>query len=243
MSNANGTYRGEIMSFRTTGDVINYIPVKPTTTKTPVKPIICMDDTGAKESLADGEKLMSITLDKKSGTVAIGNEVEYRAHYINTSKIKLTNATIKIVLLSEMTFVSSNRGIYDESNNSVVANLDTVGAGESGDMIVRVKVKDSASVGKSAVISSYISYDALDSNGNDIKDENTAYIISTSAGSDTQNQNNNVDVKDTSTKTSDRSVLPNTVLEWLAIIALIFVLIVLGRTIYTGIKGEAHKSH
>jgi uncharacterized repeat protein (TIGR01451 family) len=243
MSNANGTYRGEIISFRTTGDAITYIPVTPSNPKTPTKPIICTDDTGAKESLSLGEKLMSITLEKKSGLVALGEVVEYRAHYLNTSKIKLTNATIKMVLPSEMTYVSSNRGIYDESNNTVVANLDTVGAGMSDDLIVKVKVKDSASVNKSAVISTYISYDALDSKGSPIRDENTAYIVSTIAAAQDEAKNN-TEVTKTDVKTSnERSFLPNTVLEWLAIIALILVLIVLGRSIYTGIKGEAHKGH
>jgi hypothetical protein len=243
MSNANGTYRGEIISFRTTSDSITYIPVTPSNPKTPTKPIICTDDTGAKESLSEGEKLMSITLEKKSGLVALGEVVEYRAHYLNTSKIKLTNVTIKMVLPSEMTYISSNRGVYDESNNTVVANLDTVGAGMSDDLIVKVKVKDSASVNKSAVVSTYISYDALDSKGSSIRDENTAYIVSTIAAAQDEAKNN-TEVTKTDTKTSnDRSFLPNTVLEWLAIIALILVLIVLGRSIYTGIKGEAHKGH
>lgn len=244
MSNANGTYRGEILSFRTTGETVTYIPVTPSNPKTPIKPIICTDDTGAKESLTDGEKLMTITLDKKSGIVAVGNTIEYRAHYLNDSKIKLTNTTMKMVLPSDMTFVSSNRGVYDETNNTVSANLDTVPAGASGDMIVTVKVKDAASAGKSAVISSYISYDALDSKGNPIRDENTAYIISTIASAEGAVQKNtDVTSKVSNTTTSDRSFLPNTVLEWLAIIALILVMIVLGRAIYTGLKGEAHNHH
>ena len=244
MSNANGTYRGEIMSFRTTGDTITYIPVTPTNPKTPSKPIICTDDTGAKESLSDGQKLMSITLEKKSGDVVLGKDVEYRAHYLNTSKIKLTNVTIKIVLPSEMAYVlSSNRGMYDNETNTVTANLDTVGAGESGDLIVKVRVSNNAEVGRSAVISTYISYDALDSKGSPIRDENTAYIVSTIADSQDEAKNN-TEVKTDNTKTSsDRSFLPNTVLEWLAITALILVLIVLGRSIYVGIKGEAHKGH
>jgi uncharacterized repeat protein (TIGR01451 family) len=168
MSNANGTYRGEIVSFKTSGSNVTYIPVTPkTTTKKTV--VVCTDDTGAKESLADGEKLMSITLDKRSGNVVAGGDVEYRAHYLNTSKIKLTNVTIKIVLPSEMTYVSSNRGMYDQNTNTVTADLDTVGAGASGDLIVRAKVNSNVEAGKSAVISSYISYDALDQKGKTIR--------------------------------------------------------------------------
>lgn len=246
MSNANGTYRGEIVSFKTSGSNVTYIPVTPkTTTKKTV--VVCTDDTGAKESLADGEKLMSITLDKRSGNVVAGGDVEYRAHYLNTSKIKLTNVTIKIVLPSEMTYVSSNRGMYDQNTNTVTADLDTVGAGASGDLIVRAKVNSNVEAGKSAVISSYISYDALDQKGKTIRDENTSYIISTinskadqgnTPGATTDNEKST-----NKTVSGDRSYLPNTVLEWLAIIALIFVLIVLGKAIWAGIKGEGHSDH
>jgi hypothetical protein len=87
----------------------------------------------------------------------------------------------------------------------------------------------------------------LDQKGKTIRDENTSYIISTinskadqgnTAGATTDNEKST-----NKTVSGDRSYLPNTVLEWLAIIALIFVLIVLGKAIWAGIKGEGHSDH
>lgn len=241
MSNANGTYRGEIVSFKTTGSVINYVPVTPTKTSNKTV-VVCTDETGTKETLKEGEKLMTITLDKRSGNTTPGSTVDYRVHYLNTSKIKLSNATVKVVIPSEMEFVSSNRGMYDADTRTVTADLGTVGAGSSDDLIVRVKVKDNAETNKSAVMSSYISYDALDQKGQTIRDENTSYVISTITKTEQNNNVSNTDNNNSAQKSTqtDRSYLPNTVLEWLAIIALIFVLIVLGKAIWTGLKGEEH---
>jgi hypothetical protein len=72
-------------------------------------------------------------------------------------------------------------------------------------------------------------------------EENTDYVTFTTigAGSASSENDNNVN----STNASTNNVLPDTLLEWLAVIALIFILIVLGRTIYASINADGHDEH
>ena len=72
-------------------------------------------------------------------------------------------------------------------------------------------------------------------------EENTDFVTFTTSGaSDAADSNKNGDKM---LKTNTNSVLPDTLLEWLAVIALLFILIVLGRTIYASIIGDTEEGH
>ena len=120
MTNVNGIYRGEIMSFRTSKTVINYVPqtpvvVKPIkkvvkgktiiTTPTPKKEIICTDKGGNYDTLTIGEKIVKLDLTKVTANAIAGQEVNFKLTYANTARVALTDVTAKIIVPAEMDYV------------------------------------------------------------------------------------------------------------------------------------------
>jgi hypothetical protein len=239
MSNADGIYRGEIMSFRTTGSRVIYTPVTTVTTikhKTVVKKqVICQDVTGNKESITTGQKLVNITIDKTTNTLNKGEASSYKVHYQNTSRLVLTNVIVKVTIPEDMNFTDMSRGTYNSSDRTMTIDLGTLNSLQSGDIVLPVQISKDVQVGKTVIATAYISYELLDEDGNTTKEENTSYVISTISNSQA------TDV----TKTESQSdIFPSTILEWLAIIVLIGVLIVLGRAIYMNLVGDkSHNTH
>ena len=253
--NANGTYKGELMSFRTASDYVKYIPVvtapKPKQVVTYVKSkkvityvapksdkggidITCQDVDGNKDIIKSGEKLATVRIEAISNQITKGGVVDYKVTYKNTSELTLSNVIAKITAPKDMTFVDKNIGEYDAIENSITIEDARVRTGETVEKIIKLKVDDNATAGKSLVLNSYLSYEVLDTKGKTLKDEVTAYVISTVTDT---NKDSNTKTNDIEKSSKSISVLPSTLLEWVAILALIMILFVLGRVILRDVKG------
>ena len=256
MTNANGTYRGEIMSFRTTKTVVNYVPQVPVTPKpikkvvkgktvittpAPKKETICTDKGGNYDTLTIGEKIVKLDLTKVTKDAIAGQDVNFKLTYANTARVDLTNITAKIIIPAEMEYVSSTRGVYDAETRTLNITMDELSSLENGEVNLKLKVLEVGASSKSTTVNGYISYDVLDENGNSMTEENTDYVTFTTGGATDASSENDNNVN--SSNSSSNSILPDTLLEWLAVIALIFILIVLGRTIYASINADGHDEH
>ena len=264
ITNINGTYRGEVMSFRTESNRTPYVPYVPTpkvkTTTTVVKTIsvvngkkvtrksvvkaekggvdevvTCKDSSGNTSTIKAGEKLMSLEITKSQGKLLPGETLEYSVRYDNTSKIKLSNVKVKVTLPAELTFIGGNNIAADQGTNTITANLGDINAMSGGVVKILAKVNGSAKIGGVVVINAHASYEMLNEKGEAMRDESTAYLISTIV-SDSMG-----DVKSNTSKSSD-GILPSTFVEWLAILVMILVLAFLGRNIYLNINGDHKKS-
>ena len=254
--NKDGTFRGEIMSFRTDGVYVPYVPTpKPiiktvytkvkgkTVTTTKVEKggsaeLTCMDFSGKTSSINTGEKLISLEIVKSKGSLSVDNVVEYTVKYENTSRLALSNVKVKLSLPVEMSFQNKNIGVYDAADNTLTVSLGSVEALSSGEIKVLTKVNSDAEKGRTVIINGYATYEILDEKGKVMKDENTAYLVSTIDSDSTSN----ADTNKVKTATSG-NVLPDTILEWLFVIILLMVLFILGRTIYDSLNGSDAKHH
>lgn len=253
--NANGTYKGELMSFRTSSDYVKYIPVvtapKPKQVVTYVKSkkvvtyvapksdkggidITCQDVDGNKDIIKSGEKLATVKIEAISNQITKGNVVDYKVTYKNTSELTLSNVIVKITAPKDMTFVDKNVGEYDAIENSITIEDARVRTEETVEKVIKLKVNDNVTAGKSLVLNSYLSYEVLDTKGKTLKDEVTSYVISTVTD---ETAGSNVKINDNEKSSKSMSVLPSTLLEWVAILALIMILVVLGRIISRDVKG------
>jgi len=253
ITNANGTYKGEIMSFTTKSNPIVYVkptvkatPVvtkkKTTYTYTPAKTSYkCIDVSGATDTIDSNEKVMEVTLEKQSGTYNIGETVLWKLTYKNIGRIMASNVNVKLVLPPELTYVSSTMGSVD-ANNVVNISVGTLTALNESSVIITTKVRDVATVGKTIVVTGYASYDLNTTSKTVVSDEVSSYVIGTilPALDDADSKTNN---KTSINNTKSDTFLPNTLVEWLALIAILVILAVLIRNVYLAYKGDDHGHH
>ena len=249
ITNTNGTYKGEIMSFRTGKEVVNYIPI--VTAPKPIKHVIkgktviksdkggiditCKDIEGNQGVIKNGQKLATVNFDKISGEVTKGSIVDYKLSYKNTSdKLTLSNVIVKVTAPKDMTFLDKNIGEYNAIENSITIEDARVKSGETVEKIIKMQINDTVTAGKSLIVNSYLSYEVLDTKGGILKDEVTNYsVVTVTDDVKVSADNTKVDTKNTTTG----SILPGTVLEWIAVIALFMILFILGRVIFKDIMG------
>jgi hypothetical protein len=244
MQNQYGTVKGEIVSFETKSKAVTY--VKPVTTKVVVKhkvvtkPVVkkneitCSDGsviTLKSESSAtlinSGKKLVTLEMDKVSGVVTQDGSVVYKAAYKNLSDSELSNVVIQITLPQDIEFISSTNGTYDPSTRILSVNKTTLDPYEEGVVTLTGKITKQATTGKTIVLTGYAAYTIP---GTQTSEEVTAYTVSTIVSGTTVNASSS-HTNDGKT-ISDRGFLPDTLIEWLALIAILFIIFILGRSMY-----------
>ncbi|MFA6608637.1 MAG: hypothetical protein WCT07_01900 [Candidatus Paceibacterota bacterium] len=247
MQNQYGTVKGEIVAFSTKSTVSNYVkPVtttKPVTTKPKTNTITCSDGSvitvknGTVASLlSQGQKLISLQIEKLSGNLASKNTVSYRLSYKNISDSRLTDVLIKVALPQEVTFVTSSAGAYDQATHTIVIDQNTIDSSSEGVVTWTVEVTKDAPVGKSIVTTAYALYTVPSTS---VQDEVTAYVVGSTVPQ--------VDGFDGNAKhvigQGEGSFLPNTLVEWLALVAILFIIFILGRSIYASYQENKNSSH
>ena len=188
MQNEHGIVKGEIVRFTTKDKDVPYVAPK-TVTKTTVKKktvkdeVVCSDGTILKTSTSqadiinNGDKLIGTVLEKVSGDITPNGEVNYRLNYENISGSRLDNVIIKVTVPQEFTFVNSNVGSYDDITHTLTFNQNTLDGFAKGTVLFKVKVADSASLGKSIVTTGYVSYTFRSDKGDLIADEAISYSV------------------------------------------------------------------
>jgi hypothetical protein len=247
MQNQYGIVKGEIVGFTTKSKATVYVkPVttvkKTVTTKkttTASKEIICSDGTTiflksqlSATLLNKGEKLIALQMEKSSGALVAGQTVSYKLTYKNLSDSRLTGVVVKVTVPQEISGVSVSSGNYDSATHMIILNQDTIDSYTEGVITWTGTVEKDAPVGKSVVTTAYALYTVP---GTSVQDEVTAYVV----GSITPD----IGSSDTGAKKvigadSERGFLPNSLVEWLALIAILFIIFILGRSLYASYKQE-----
>ncbi len=250
MQNQYGIVKGEIVSFVTTKTATSY--VKPITTPkktvTPVKKneIVCTDGSAvtvknesAASLISQGEKLISVAIEKASGKLTPNEVVTYKVTYKNLTDTRLTGALIKVTLPQEVFFTSATAGNYDAITRTLILNQDGIDPHAEGTITVTGTVLKDAAIGKTVVTNVYVLYTVP---GTKTQDEATAYIIGSIVPA--------TDTSDTATgakkvvgASEGKGFMPNSLIEWLALLAILFIIFILGRSIYASYKEEGGAHH
>jgi hypothetical protein len=250
MQNQYGTVKGEIVAFTTKSKSVAYVaPVSKTVTKTVTKTVkknevICSDGTtvsaGTQTSatlLNQGQKLIALQVEKTSGTLSPDSKVAYTLSYKNLSDSRLTGVLVKVTIPQEISVDATTAGNYDQATHMLTLNQDSMDPFSEGMISWTGHVAHDATIGKSIVATAYSVYTVP---GTQAQDEVTAYVV----GSILPNTaTSNVD---TGTKhvigAGSVNFLPNTLVEWLALIAILFIVFILGRSIYASYQEDKHQN-
>ncbi len=249
MQNQYGVVKGEIVAFTTKTTAVTYVkpivksPVTKTVTKT--NQVLCVDGTyvtvgskSASEIINNGQKLISLQIEKVGGNLTASSVVNYKLTLKNVSDSALTGVTVKVTIPQEITLTNASAGNYDPITHVLtVSNVSLSPYGEMSINWTGTVAKD-AVLGKSMVTTAYTNYSVP---GTTVEDEVTAYVVGSVASSS--------DAKvDTGSKkvigaSDERGFLPNSLVEWLALIAILFIIFILGRSLYSSYSTDRRVSH
>ena len=249
MQNQYGIFKGEIVGFTTHSTATTYVkPIVSTPTKAPVKSnvITCSDgstilvkNTSAATLINKGEKLLAVQIEKIDGNLSSGEIVHYKVNYKNLIDTRLTGVVVKVTIPQEITFVGTSVGVYDEVTRTLTVNQDSIDPYKEGTITITGKLVQDAPVEKTIVTTVYALYSVP---GTNTQDEVTAYTIGSIVPfSDISN-------KDTGAKhvigmSDGRGFMPNSLIEWLALLAILFIIFILGRSIYASYKEDESSKH
>jgi hypothetical protein len=237
MQNSFGTVKGEVVAFTTKAKAVAY--VKKTNQIACVDgQVVTVDSKSAANLINAGQKLVSLQIEKSSGNLSAGSQVIYKLTLKNLSDEKLEGMTVKVTIPSEIVLTNASAGAYDPTMHVLtVTNVPLAAYGEAVINWTGTVAKD-ATVGKSMVTTAYTSYSVP---GSTAQDEVTAYVVGTI-----------VPATDGSVSTGTKKVvgagavggfLPNSLVEWLALIAILFIIFILGRSVYTSYSNDRRGTH
>jgi hypothetical protein len=253
MQNQYGVVKGEIVGFTTKSTAVTYVqPVTKTTVKTvatktatKTNQIVCTDGSVAtvgSKSAADlinaGQKLVSLQIVKTSGTLASGSIVNYQLTFKNLSDQALNNLVVKVMIPAEITLTNASAGNFDASTHTLTVNVPTLAAYGDGSINWTGVVNKDVTVGKSLAMTAYTNYSVP---GSTVQDEVTAYVVGTVAPA--TDSASSTGAKTVIGGSTDRGFLPDTLVEWLALIAIIFIIFILGRSVYTSYSNDRKAAH
>lgn len=257
MQNQYGLVKGEIVSFTTKASATTYIaPAIKTKTVTSSKTttkavttkkeneVVCADGTtvtvksGSTASLLkEGNKLATLEIVKVSGKISSDEVVKYKVAYKNNTDSRLSGVVVKVKLAEEIKLFESNQGLYDENTRTITLNQDTLDPYAEGAILFSGIVTKTAPLGKTIVNNAYLSYTVP---GTTMQDEVTSYVI----GSVVPNENGGADTgaKKVIGAGDGKGFLPGSLIEWLALVAILFIIFILGRSIHASYKegGDGH---
>jgi hypothetical protein len=247
MQNQYGIVKGEIVAFTTKSKAVTYVkPVttvkKTTTTKTTkTNQVVCVDGSvinvgqSTATLLNAGQKLISLSIEKVSGNLSADQNVAYKLTYKNLSDASLSGVVIKVTVPQEVMFASSQSGTYDASTRTLTFTPGTLAPNSEATLSWTGKVNKDAQVGKTIVTTAYVAYTVP---GTQTQDEVTAYIT----GAVTPDTGATVTGAKKVIGSGDRGFLPDSLVEWLALIAILFIIFILGRSVYASYQ-EGRHSH
>ncbi len=250
MQNQYGLVKGEIVGFVTKTKITTYVrPVIVThvTTKPPVKKTIaCSDGTtvavknqSSATLINQGQKLLTLSIEKVEGNLVSEGTVRYKVSYKNLADTKLSGVIVKVTLPQEIRLMSASAGNYDETSRTLTLNQDTIDPYTEGSILLVGTVLKDSPIGKSIVTNVYAAYTVP---GTRTQDEVTAYVV----GSILPVANiTNVDTgaKHVIGAGTTKSFMPNSLIEWLALLAILFIIFILARSVYASYKDNNNHRH
>jgi hypothetical protein len=246
MQNQYGIVKGEIVKFTTKAKSVVYITpittIKKTTTVKIVKKneIICSDGSvigvgnqSTATMINNGQKLVALQIDKVSGDLSPSSVVTYRLSYKNLSNSLLDGMTVQVTIPQEITLTGNSVGVYDPATRILTLTTNGIAPYAQGIITWTGIVNKDAPLGKSIVTTAYASYTVPSTH---VQDEVTAYVV----GSIAQATVSPADSSNHVIGLGDKTFLPDTLVEWLALIAILFIVFILARSIYTSYRDERH---
>jgi len=247
MQNQFGIVKGEIVSFTTTAKATTYVkPVavtKKPVVKTPVKTntITCSDGTTVQTKnqtsatlLSQGEKLISLQIEKVSGKLTAGDSVTYKVNYKNLIDARLSGIVVKIALPQEIVFASTTVGTFDEGTRTLTLSQNTIDPYTEGTILISGTIAKNAPIGKTIITNAYVAYTVP---GTNTQDEVTAYVIG-SIVPNTEISKSDTGAKNVIGQNVGKGFMPSTLIEWLALLAIVFIIFILGRSVYASYKDD-----
>ncbi|MEK7581888.1 MAG: hypothetical protein AAB488_00975 [Patescibacteria group bacterium] len=219
-TNSYGTSKGDILNFVTGSTAVNSV----TTTSSTV--VVKKTTNNVARNSTSQPSLMALDIDQDGLCLVSGNIISYTVNYKNTSDRALKDVVLRVLLPQELSYNNSDRGVYSEKDKTVVLTLGNVASGDSGAMTVRTDVVRGAEIGKTIVVTAYL-VDTDTVSG--AQEEVVAYSLNRIC----ENRNG----QSALSFFGGNGFLPDTLLEWLFLILVIFGLIVLARNFY----GEKEK--
>ena len=254
MQNQYGLVKGEIVSFITKATVVSYVKpvtVRPVVTHTTIKkPVVntitCSDGSTVKTKstssatlLNQGEKLIAVQVEKLDGNLTSGNVVRYKVTYKNLADTRLSGVLIKVTLPQEIVLAGATAGNYDLGTRTLTLNQDTVDPYTEGVIMITGNVQKDAPVGKTVVMNVYVAYTVP---GTSTQDEVTAYVVG-SIMPNTVISGQDTGAKKVIGQNAVQGFMPNTLIEWLALLAIMFIIFILGRSVYASYKDDEGSKH
>ncbi len=254
MQNQYGLVKGEIVGFTTKAVVTKYVkPVVVThTTKAPVKTVVKKDTITCSDGstipvknqssatlLNQGEKLVSLQIEKIDGKLTSGEVVQYKVSYKNRADTKVSRLLIKVTLPQEIIFAGATAGNYDIITRTLTLNQDTLDPYTEGIIMITGNVQKDAPIGKTVVTNVYAMYTVP---GTQTQDELSAYVIG-SIMPNTVIANQDTGAKKVIGVSSTNGFMPNSLIEWLALLAILFIIFILGRSVYASYKEDTGSKH
>ena len=210
------TYNGKILVFQTLkAPVVPVVNNNSTTPKpTPVvEPVI----EPATVSDATQSSVLQVTTDAKD--VATGDEINYLVTFKNNTAKNFENTTISVQLPKEVDFKESNFGKQGD-DNTVVFDAGILIPDQVGSITIKGKINSNATPKDIMITTAILSYNNSDST---VRNDEIAYVannILEGSGGLTANSIFGV------------SLIPTTLIGWLALIIAILVLVAISRKIY-----------
>lgn len=214
VQNSRGTSAGDIKFFTTTG--FAPAPTAPTTntgTTKPTTPAVVTTTTSS-------TTFLGLEIDSNLDKVAVGDIVTFTVSYKNVSGKDLKNITLRVELPKEMSFRKTTLGDYSKSNHSVLVSVLEMPKGIKGEFIIIAEVLKDAANQNILVASLEGVHNHPNIEGAQVNSVNYAIM-------EVERGNSNL----TASTFSLGKFFPTSVLGWLLIVLIIFLIILIARKI------------
>jgi hypothetical protein len=204
----NGTTRGSIESFVTSGDtVVRQVIVQGTTVVGNKSPIM-------------------LKIEDRYETIGVGDIIDYTITYKNIGKTRLLNPMLQVVVPKGITITNASAGTYSNDTHTLSVPLYDLLAGESGVVYAQGRA-DSIELNNARIVSTAI---LVYTNSNGAQENAMAYVLNSPKqviATQVINDNN------LGAAAFLAGIFPTGLIGWLILIILILLIILISRRYYT----------
>lgn len=217
------TYYYRIVAQNTYGTeygVINsFISTVSTPVVTPVTPVVYKPVTTVVTRAGVAESLVMLTIEGGAEMIMSGEKRTYHVTWKNTSSQALNNVVLRVTFPGAMNVESATKGSFSSADNSVVVDLKTLAAGETGDTFIFTTAGRGLKAGELLVVAANMVY----TNKSGVQGDALAYMT------------HRAEVAQNALGASvfgAGSFTPTTLLGWVSLLGLVLVLVLLGNHLY-----------
>lgn len=192
----------------------DFLSLKTLSNTTPTQPVVIVSGTGTGSS-SD----IQLSIDTRYENVYVGDTLDYTVIYKNISKHTLTNGILRVLFPQEVSFRNSSTGSFSDSDNALTITIGTMSPGQTATYFIQGTVLRQPTTSNLAVTTANLVY----TDTNSAQKEATAYELNTVGA----NHNSLLGLA-----IFGSGFLPTTLLGWLVLLLLIFVIVYLARRFY-----------